>query len=71
MSEKIIIENNTRFEMRIALDLASEVVMQGRISKDNTQYCYGTRFTVDDVSVMVAATKNEKSDKFYIYEEPT
>ena len=70
MTEKIIIENRAWFEMRLALELAADVVAQGRISNNNTQYCYGTRFTVDDKSVMVAAFKNKKSDRLVIYEEP-
>ena len=41
-----------------ALFYVTEVIYQGRISKDDTQYCYATRFGGSFVTVYASRTKN-------------
>lgn len=41
-----------------ALLYVYEVIRQGRISKDDTQYCYATRFGGSFVTVYAGRTKN-------------
>ncbi len=63
----IDIRNDIRHEMAIALLL--EVIKMGRISKNNTLYCYATRFQTSLGTVVVATRKYRKSDCFVIYKE--
>lgn len=62
--DKLIIENKSEMTMSEALRYAINVIDQGRISANNTQYCYVTEYTND--KVIVYAAKNKKSDKLII-----
>ena len=61
--EKIIIQNETDLPMTDAMVYVKHVISHGRISKDETQYCYVT--TWPD-GVIVYADKNKKSDRFIV-----
>jgi len=63
MSNKIIIQNNTKVSDSIALALVLSVVEEGRISNGNKQYCYATAFKS---GVVVWTDLNKKSDRFVI-----
>ena len=63
MTEKIIIENWTDEKMKDLLDYIHDVLVEGRISNNGTQYCY---HTVWDNGISVSTFKNKKSDKFVI-----
>ena len=63
---KFIIENQSSASDVSALGLVMEVVSDGKISKDCTQYCYVTVFTTNTGDFAVYADKNKKSFKFII-----
>ena len=64
--EKIIIENRTGLPIEGVLFMVAKVISMGRISNNNTQYCYHTSFA-DGVGV--TTFKNKKSDRFVAYME--
>ena len=64
--EKLIIENRTTLTMERVLPFVASVLSMGRISNNNTQYCYHTSFA-DGVGV--TTFKNKKSDRFVVYME--
>jgi hypothetical protein len=71
---KIIIQNNSEADWDLCLKLVSDVIALGRISKNNTQYCYATRiYRINNVklkhSYMVYAAKNKRSDRFLIFND--
>lgn len=67
MTEKLIIENQTDLPMIEILPCITEVIRMGRISNNNTEYCYGTRFTTKLYGVItVFSHKNKKSDRLIV-----
>ena len=64
--EKIIIENRTTLPMERVLPFVASVLSRGRISNDDTQYCYHTSFA-DKIGV--TTFKNRASDRFIVYME--
>ena len=67
---KMIVENRSTISDCAAMGLCVRVMQQGRISNDDKQYCYATRFVVTDHgAVMVATVLNKKSDKFVVYND--
>lgn len=58
--EKIIIENRSSLPLLIVMECVKEVIKLGRISNNNTQYCYCISFT----SINVITDKNKMSDRF-------
>lgn len=67
---KLILENQTDLPMVDFLRLAQEVVLMGRISNDDKQYCYLTSFTIDGQEYHIVSDLNEKSDKLTFYKRP-
>jgi len=63
MPEKLIIENRTGRPILEILSHVEQVLVMGRISKNDTQYCYATKF---DDDIIVYASKNKQSDKFVV-----
>ena len=63
---KIIIDNKTELSDITALTLACEVINQGRISNNNTQYCYVTRVEFKGKYYMIYSDLNKKSDRLVI-----
>ncbi|SFG56122.1 hypothetical protein SAMN05216383_12047 [Prevotella sp. KH2C16] len=53
----------------IAITCLLEVIKMGRISNNNTLYCYDTRFHTSCGTVVVATREYRKSDCFVIYKE--
>lgn len=44
-----------------------KVTQDGRVSKDNTQYCYASVFTLETGKKYLVSTDiNKKSDRFYV-----
>jgi hypothetical protein len=68
---KLILENRTDLPMVDFLRLAQEVVIMGRISNDEKQYCYLTSFTIDGKEYHIVSDLNEKSDKLTFYKRPS
>ena len=66
---KFIIDNQSSAADVSALGLVMEVVSNGRVSKDGTQYCYVTVFTTNAGKFAVYADKNKKSFKFTIRDD--
>lgn len=56
---KLIIYNNTDLDMDEVLPYILSVIRQGRISNDNTQYCYHTVFKD---GITVTSKLNKSSD---------
>ena len=65
---RMIIENRTNMSDLDALYYVERVVREGRISNDDKQYCYATRFedTSNGLRVIVYTQLNKKSDRFVI-----
>jgi len=61
--EKLIIENHTDLPMAEVLSYVKAVLLQGRISGDNNQYCYHSGF---EDGVVISTIRNEKSDRFVL-----
>jgi hypothetical protein len=66
---KLILENTTDLPMKDFLRLAQGVVSAGRISNNDSQYCYVTAFTLDGKKYYIASDLNKKSDKLILYYE--
>ena len=66
MSQKIHITIHDDIKPEIALLRIATVVSEGRISKDNTKYCWLTVFS-DDIAV--AVNDYRKSDCFVVYKD--
>lgn len=63
---KFIIDNRTTLNDKEVLKAVLAVVELGRISNDNTQYCYGTEITIKDNNYLVWTSLNKKSERFVI-----
>ena len=64
--EKIIIQNESNLSLLDAIECVKQVVGLGRISNNNTQYCYVTKIPIKGIPYIVYADRNGKSDKFKI-----
>lgn len=64
--EKIIIENRTELDLSICLEIIKAVIKLGRISNNNTQYCYYTTFELNGKNFSISTDLNKKSDRFII-----
>lgn len=64
--EKIIIENRSKESLQDAILATLDLVKMGRISNNNTQYCYVARCKNKTV---IFAYKNKKSDRFVIMDD--
>jgi hypothetical protein len=62
---RIIIDVRDDIDPAAALLYVGNVISLGRISKDNTQYCYITTF---EDGVVVAVRDERKSDCFVVYQ---
>lgn len=60
---KIIIHNDSGLNDDSALIYVMAVLREGRVSADDTAYCYGT---VWPNGVQVSARRNKASDTFYV-----
>jgi len=69
MGERLIIDNRAGIPMSEALEYAIAVVEMGRISDDGKSYCYITRFRREMGDMMVAASRNKRSDRLVLYIE--
>ena len=72
--EKIIIQNETDLPIVDVLPFVASVLRDGRVSDNGKAYCYGSvwrDFFVDGQHLMVAAIRNEKSDRFVVYYHPS
>lgn len=65
---KIIIDNKTELPLVTAIEMVIQVIKQGRISNNNTQYCYATTFEVVGENYAVTTGLNKGSDKFVVQE---
>lgn len=61
---KIIINNRAEIPDTEALDLVKRVINMGRVSNNNTQYCYLSICPTSDGNFAVSTDKNAKSDRF-------
>ena len=64
---RIIINHSNDITPYDATLYVNAVIEMGRVSKDNTSFCFCTRFK-DDV-VALADTTKAGTDKFYVYKE--
>lgn len=62
MSERLIIDNRSKFGMHDVLGCVADVLAMGRVSADGSAYCYVTAYK----HVVVYATKNKASDTLVI-----
>ena len=61
--EKIIIENRTTLPMERILPFVASVLSRGRISNNNTQYCFHVSFAD---GIHLSTFKNKSSDRFVV-----
>lgn len=62
---KLIIQNNTGLSDEKILEYVLGVIRLGRISNNDTQYCYHTSF---EDGIEITSYLNKKSDRFVIYQ---
>jgi hypothetical protein len=62
---KIHIDIKDDIDPVIALDKVTQVIQQGRVSKNNTLYCYLTVFEPEKIAVVTRDYR--KSDCFVVY----
>jgi hypothetical protein len=67
---KLIIENKSDLSMIDVLELANKVLKLGRISNNDTQYCYLVSFEIQNNEYHIVSDLNKKSDKLTIYKVP-
>lgn len=68
---KLIIENRSKtLTDQDACRLVMKVIEGGRVSNNNTQYCYLTSFNygVTKEKYLVSTKLNKNSDKFVVYD---
>lgn len=63
---KIIIDIRDNIDYKIAIERIQHVISEGRVSKNNTLYCYHTRWK-DGICVSVRDYR--KNDCFVVYKE--
>ena len=66
---RIIINIQDDTDIEDALSCVQRVVRDGRVSKNNTKYCLGTRFTNLERKINVFVNPNSKSDVFNVWSE--
>ena len=65
---KLIIKNQTDITDISVLELVKRVIQIGRVSNNETQYCYLTSFTIDNKEYHIVTDLNKCSDVFTFYE---
>jgi len=63
---KIIIDIRNDIDPEVALGRVKAVVEGGRVSKNNTLYCYSTVWSDD---IVVAVRDHRKNDCFLVYKK--
>jgi len=63
MIEKLILENRTNIPMAELLTHVGQVLAIGRISNNDAQYCYATKF---DDGIIIYSGLNDSSDRLTI-----
>jgi hypothetical protein len=66
-ASKIIIKNETDVSDLIVLDIVKEVIMIGRISNNDKQYCYLTEFEINESKYHIVTDLRKCSDVFTFY----
>ncbi len=64
---KIIIKNETDISDLIVLDIVKEVIMMGRISNNDKQYCYLTALKINEIEYHIVTDLRKCSDVFTFY----
>lgn len=64
---KLILENKSDLSTNVFLDLCKDVISMGRISNNDTQYCYLTAFEVNGETYHIVSDLNKKSDRLTLY----
>ena len=64
---KLILENKSDLPINVFLDLCKDVISMGRISNNDTQYCYLTAFEVNGENYHIVSDLNKKSDRLTLY----
>ena len=67
MNRRLIIENRTDVPVVKLLAYITQIIDMGRISNDNKQYCYATRFKD---GIVIFTDLNKRSDRFVITQDP-
>ena len=64
---RIIIDNRSSVSDSYVVGLVQKVIDQGRISNNDKQYCYGSRFPY--IGVVIFTDLNKCSDRFIAVDE--
>ena len=64
---KIIIKNNTDISDITVLECVKDVINAGRISNNDTQYCYLTVFKINGIEHHIVTDLRKCSDVFTFY----
>ena len=64
---RIIIDNRSSITDHYAVGLVQKVIAQGRVSNNDKQYCYGSRFGY--MGVCIFTDLNKCSDRFIVVDE--
>jgi len=67
---RIIINNQSELPDSKALEMCLSVISKGRVSNNNKQYCYLTRFKLCGIEYDVAAYLRKGCDSFTVYYSP-
>ena len=67
---RLIINNRTNVPMTDVLECVDTVIRLGRISRNNTQYCYLTSFDINGEEYHVVTDVRLRSDAFTFYKVP-
>jgi len=63
---RIIINNETDLSDEFALEITKQVVILGRISNNERQYCYLSTFKKDEGDYQISSSLTKKGDSFKI-----
>lgn len=63
---KIIINNNSELNEIEALGFVSQVIKEGRVSKDGKRYCYATFFKIRGCEYCITSDSIDGVDIFYL-----
>ncbi len=64
---KLIIKNQTEINDLIVIDIIKEVILMGRISNNNKQFCYLTGIVINKEEYHVVTDLRKCSDVFTFY----
>jgi hypothetical protein len=64
---KLIIKNKTEINDLIVIDIIKEVIMMGRISNNDKQFCYLTAVAINHEEYHVVTDLRKCSDVFTFY----